>query len=131
MSVVVRMIKCIKIPYQDIKSASGSTNWRQDIGEDRKLSTIQSKVEKYINTTRKAWDRYDKYAMEADMKWLPIFRDAGVEIINFPAEERAKILEKAEGAWEEWVKDMESKGLPGREILDFALAKRDEVMAKK
>ena len=82
-------------------------------------------------SARKAWDRYDKYNMEADMKWLPTFRDAGVEIINFPAEERAKILAKAEGTWEEWVKDMESKGLPGREFLDFAIAKRNEILAKQ
>jgi len=82
-------------------------------------------------SARKAWDRYDKYNMEADLKWLPIFNDAGVEITNFPAEERAKVLAKAEGTWEEWVKDMESKGLPGREVLDFAIAKRNEILAKK
>jgi len=82
-------------------------------------------------SARKAWDRYDKYNMEADLKWLPIFSDAGIEVINFPAEERAKILAKAEGTWEAWVKDIESKGLPGREILDFAIAKRNEILAKK
>ncbi len=82
-------------------------------------------------SARKAWDRYDKYNMEADLKWLPIFSDAGVEIINFPSEERAKILAKAEGSWQEWVKDMESKGLPGKEMLEFAIAKRNEILAKK
>ena len=81
-------------------------------------------------SARKAWDRYDKYNMEADMKWLPVFSEAGVEIIHFPPEERAKVLAKAEAAWEDWVKDMEAKGLPGREILEFTLAKRDEIIAK-
>lgn len=64
------------------------------------------------------------------MKWLPVFSEAGVEIIHFPPEERAKVLAKAEAAWEDWVKDMEAKGLPGREILEFTLAKRDEIIAK-
>lgn len=58
---------------------------------------------------------------EADQKWRPIF-DEEVEIVPFPAEQRAKLAEGAGEIWEEWVKQQEDAGRPGREILDFIKA---------
>ena len=81
-------------------------------------------------STAQAVNRYGKYLAEGDAKWVPIFKEAGLEITSFPPKERARLVAKAESVWEDWVKDQESKGLPGREILDFAIAKRDEVVAE-
>lgn len=61
---------------------------------------------------------------------MPILRKAGLEIIEFPPEERAKIIAYAEETWDEWVKDMEEKGLPGREVFDYVVAKRKEITGK-
>ncbi len=58
---------------------------------------------------------------EADAKWRPIF-DEKVEIVPFPPEERAKLAEGAATIWEEWVKEQEDAGRPGRKILDFVKA---------
>ena len=69
---------------------------------------------------------YDK----ADEKWVPVFRK-NTEFINFPREERAKLLKVAEVSWNEWVKEMDDKGLPGRKILDYAEAKYKEIESKK
>ena len=56
---------------------------------------------------------------QADKKWRPIF-DKRLEIVPFPASERAKLLAKAKPVWEKWEKDNNAKGFPATEILNFA-----------
>ncbi|MGH8687479.1 MAG: TRAP transporter substrate-binding protein DctP [Burkholderiales bacterium] len=58
---------------------------------------------------------------EADEKWLPVFRSK-VEIVPFPAAERAKLAAGANAIWEDWVKEQEADGRPGRAMLDFIKA---------
>ena len=41
------------------------------------------------------------------------------EIYDLPAEERARWVEATAPVYEEWAKDMEAKGVPGEEILDY------------
>jgi TRAP-type C4-dicarboxylate transport system substrate-binding protein len=60
-------------------------------------------------------------------KWIPIFKKRGIEFIELPPEERAKLVSKAEIVYKEWIEKMEKKGLPGKEILDYFLAKRKEI----
>jgi len=57
----------------------------------------------------------------ADDKWLPIFKQK-LEVVPFPAAERAKLAAGANGIWEDWVKEQEADGRPGREILNFIKA---------
>ena len=47
--------------------------------------------------------------------------------IEFPPDERAKLVAKAETVWEKWVKKAEKRGLPAREVLDYYLSKRKEI----
>lgn len=56
---------------------------------------------------------------DADKKWRPIF-DERLEIVPFPASERAKLRTKAETVWKEWEKENNAKGFPATEILNFA-----------
>jgi TRAP-type mannitol/chloroaromatic compound transport system substrate-binding protein len=56
-----------------------------------------------------------------DEKWLPIFKQK-LEIVQFPAAERAKLAAGAGDIWEAWVKEQEAAGRPGREILNFVKA---------
>lgn len=58
---------------------------------------------------------------DADEKWIPIFKQR-LEVTPFPPEERAKLAAGADEIWEEWVKEQEAAGRPGREILDFLKA---------
>ena len=60
-------------------------------------------------------------------KWLPIFKERGIKFIELPAEERAKLVSKAGIVYEDWVKRMEKKGLPGKEIFDYFMAKRKAI----
>src|SRR5207247_9233468 len=58
---------------------------------------------------------------EDDEKWIPIFKQK-LEVVQFPAKERAKLAAAANDIWEDWVKAQEAAGRPGREMLDFVKA---------
>ena len=58
---------------------------------------------------------------EADAKWIPVFKQK-LEVIQFPADERAKLIAGANEIWEAWVKEQEDGGRAGREILNFVKA---------
>ena len=67
----------------------------------------------------------------ADEKWLPIFRERMEEIV-YGDEEIARFREiGGQTVWDEWVKDKEDRGLPGRAALDFILEKAEEAAAAK
>jgi TRAP-type C4-dicarboxylate transport system substrate-binding protein len=68
-----------------------------------------------------AADALLKAFKEADDKWIPIFKQK-LEVVQFPASERAKLAAGANEIWEGWVKEQEAAGLPGREILNFVKA---------
>jgi TRAP-type C4-dicarboxylate transport system substrate-binding protein len=71
----------------------------------------------------KIWgDEYKK----GDERWIPIYKK-NMEFIELPDSERNKLLAEAEAVWKEWVKKMEEKGLPGKEVFDYFLAKRKEI----
>ncbi len=57
---------------------------------------------------------------EADAKWLPIFEDK-LEIVQFPPEDREKMVEAARPLWQEWAAQQDSRGLQGSEILQFTI----------
>jgi TRAP-type mannitol/chloroaromatic compound transport system substrate-binding protein len=57
----------------------------------------------------------------ADAKWLPIFKEK-VEITPFPAAERKKLEAGANAIWEQWAKDQDAAGRPGRAVLNFVKA---------
>ncbi len=61
-----------------------------------------------------AFKAYD----DGDKKWLPIFREK-VEFVEFPPEERAKMVAVSEPLWEEWAATKDEQGLKGTKILRF------------
>ena len=58
---------------------------------------------------------------DADEKWIPIFKQK-LEVTPFPPAERAKLVAASGPIWEQWVKDQEAAGRPGREMLNFVKA---------
>lgn len=75
-----------------------------------------------IDAKPKAYDDMRESYEKADQEWVPAFERAGVVRIEVSEEDRARFAEIG-GApvWEKWVEEMEGKGLPGREALDFVL----------
>ena len=63
----------------------------------------------------------------ADDKWIPEFKKY-VEFIDFPKSERDKLVGKAEAVYERWVQAREKEGLPGRDVLNYYLKKRKELI---
>ena len=51
-----------------------------------------------------------------------------VEFIEFPPEEIAKLKAKAKEEWESWVDQQEAAGLPMRELYEYILDKRSELI---
>ncbi|MEO8441080.1 MAG: TRAP transporter substrate-binding protein DctP [Betaproteobacteria bacterium] len=68
-----------------------------------------------------AQDAMFKAYKAADEKWIPIFKQK-LEVVQFPAAERAKLVAASNQIWEDWVKEQEAAGRPGREILNFVKA---------
>ena len=64
---------------------------------------------------------------KTDDRWIPIFKES-LKFIDFPAWERNKLVAKAEAVYERWVKAMEIEGLPGRDVLNYYLKKREELI---
>jgi hypothetical protein len=62
----------------------------------------------------------------ADEKNYGEFRQRGIEIINFPTAERAKLAANAQKYWQAWVEDKQKKGLKGKEVFEFVQAKMKE-----
>jgi TRAP-type C4-dicarboxylate transport system substrate-binding protein len=52
----------------------------------------------------------------ASMKQVCI--KTGMQEVSFPDEEMQKLVAKTETLKEQWVKDMEAKGLPGKAVLE-------------
>jgi TRAP-type C4-dicarboxylate transport system substrate-binding protein len=63
-----------------------------------------------------------------DDKWIPIFKEK-LEVTQFPEAERAKLVAAAQPIWEEWAKEQEAAGRPGKAILEFV--KAEVAKAKK
>jgi len=93
-----------------------------------------------------AWDalpeEFKKYHMEwynrspeiwheefkkADDKWIPIFKER-LEFIDFPFSERERLVGEAEAVYEDWVKRMQEQKLPGRDVLNYYIQKRKELV---
>jgi TRAP-type C4-dicarboxylate transport system substrate-binding protein len=59
----------------------------------------------------------------ADEKNYADWKARGIEIINFPPAERAKLAANAGKHWQEWAQDKDRRGLPGKALLEFVQAK--------
>ncbi|MCF8095231.1 MAG: TRAP transporter substrate-binding protein [Desulfobacteraceae bacterium] len=52
--------------------------------------------------------------------------ESGMEKIEFPESERKKLVELTEPLKQEWIEDMEKKGLPGKEVFEYVNKLRGE-----
>lgn len=77
----------------------------------------------------KAPDIWHEEFKKTDDKWIPKFKEH-VEFIDFPNSEREKLVSKAEAVYEKWVEEREKQGLPGREVLNYYLEKRKELIGQ-
>jgi len=72
----------------------------------------------------------ERLPVEMEKACEEIFADwkaRGIEFIEFPAADRAKIEAAAKPMWTEYAESLDAKGLPGTEMLEYLLAKRMEI----
>jgi len=111
----------IDLKVTDIFTYVNKDSWNALPEEWKKLAKFSGAL---------AGERYDKYLLQADVKWLPEFAAAGIEVTQFPVEERAKLMAKSEKIWADWAKKKDAEGLPGTEVLEFCIKASNEVKAK-
>ena len=70
-------------------------------------SSVEPAMEHYIANYGKLYDR-----------WWPTLKEQNIVQVEFEQGELDALREKAAPIWEAWVKDMESQGIPGQELLD-------------
>jgi len=96
----------------------------------------------FSGVSKKAWDalpeEFKKIHMDFSKRSPQIWEEAykpfdekclatmkkKLEIVDFPASERSKLMARAEAVFEKWVKAREKQGLPGRDVLNHYLKKR-------
>ncbi len=71
----------------------------------------------------KAGRAYD----QADIPGKKLFEDKGGIVYQLPAAEKEKWIKASMPVKTEWIKDMAAKGLPGKEVLDYAQAQLSKV----
>ncbi|MFC1945799.1 C4-dicarboxylate TRAP transporter substrate-binding protein [Chloroflexota bacterium] len=67
-------------------------------------------------------EKYVEIFKAEDAKWLAAFEEAGIEITEFTAAQKAEVRSNAQERWEAWVENIEGKGMPGQRMLDTLLA---------
>jgi TRAP-type C4-dicarboxylate transport system substrate-binding protein len=92
-----------------------------------KLSKDQQKI--MLDLREGALAEFARAYKAADDKNYDAFKAKGVEVISFPAAERAKLVSNAGKFWQAWVDDMQKRGLKAREVFDFVQA-RTKALAK-
>lgn len=85
--------------------------WNSIAPTEQKI--IEQINQEWIEKHGKLWDQWDKEAKESSLK-------RGNKVITLSAQEQARWYKKAEPLFDEYVKKMKDKGLPGDEVLKWA-----------
>lgn len=83
-----------------------------------RLSSEQQKL--MLELREAAIPRFAEVYAGDDAKNNEAFRQKGVQRIEFPAAERAKLVANTEKHWNAWADGMEKRGLPGKALLELA-----------
>jgi TRAP-type C4-dicarboxylate transport system substrate-binding protein len=84
------------------------------------LSADQQEV--ILDTGADMADEFGRMINAANDKAIASMQEQGVEVIQLPAEERAKMVEMGKPFIGEWVQTADSIGLPGQALLDEYMA---------
>ena len=88
------------------------SKWNAISPADQKI--IEKINEEFIEKEGKAWDEIDKEAME-------VVKAKGNKLIPLSNEESARWVNAVKPLFDEFVKEMQGKGLPGDEVLKFCV----------
>lgn len=88
---------------------------------------VQKIIEDIVPEAIKAYAQI--YEVDGDLRKTKIMVDQGVQVIAFPPDQTARIMEISKNnIWEKWVADMASKGHPGRKVFDVYKKAADKFM---
>ncbi|OPY62066.1 MAG: C4-dicarboxylate-binding periplasmic protein precursor [Syntrophorhabdaceae bacterium PtaU1.Bin034] len=90
--------------------AMNKNKWASIKPEDQKI--IEQINTEWIDRSAKVWEQIDKEGQEFAKK-------RGIKVTKLSPEEDARWAAKAQPLYDEYVKNMKAKGLPGEEVLKF------------
>jgi TRAP-type C4-dicarboxylate transport system substrate-binding protein len=92
-------------------------------GNAEAIEKLPPQYRALLDEAREAgYEAYRKGYGEEDKKNYPLFKARGIQLVEYSEAELAEIRRiAAEPVWEEWVRQQEAAGRPGRAILDIAL----------
>ena len=87
-------------------------------------------IKKVFNeVSKESLTHFPKFMDGIEKRVLGLYKKKGVEVSVMPQEDLAKLEKVAkEIAWTHWVEQYEKQGLPARELMDYYLAKKKEMM---
>ena len=92
-----------------------------------KWNSLPKDVQQTIEEINKEWvGKYGDAWAQSDKEGLEYSKSLGNEIIPLSDEEMARWVKAVDPVVEDYIKDVEGKGLPGREYVDFIRAKIKE-----
>ncbi|MEW5919394.1 MAG: TRAP transporter substrate-binding protein [Bacillota bacterium] len=97
-----------------------------DINKWNELPADVQKVMEEVGKEMVLWTAkyHDIENVQDAMEWAK--KEYGLQEINLSPEEKARWDKKIEPLIEEWIKDMEAKGLPGRQFINRLLELKDK-----
>lgn len=91
--------------------AMNKNKWASIKPEDQKI--IEQINQEWIDKSAKVWEQIDKEGQD-------FAKQRGIKVIKLSREEDARWAAKAQPLFDEYVKNMKAKKLPGDEVLKFA-----------
>jgi len=77
------------------------------------------------------YESFTRQAMSYDIGSLyrckDVFIKHGAKIVTFPQEDIVRVKKLLKPVWDEWIKEMEGKGLPGKDIVSDLMSIREEL----
>jgi TRAP-type transport system periplasmic protein len=106
----------------------GSVNCPVVVNSDALASLSDSHREALMSSIDASMDRYYEAYDETYVKWAKILKDNNIEVVSMSDEMMDAMRAAAAGpVRDEWLQEMNAKGLPGQELYDFTVAKLAEL----
>lgn len=106
----------------------GSVNCPVVVNIDALAALSDAEREALTSSLDAAMDRYYEAYDETYVKWDKVLKDNNIEVVKLDADVIGAIkAAAADPVREEWIADMDAKGLPGQALYDFTIAKLAEL----
>lgn len=114
---VVKYVVEIPATCSPVSASMSLKTWEQFPSDIKKI--IEELSQEYVGTV--IWGSEERnimgFGLFGEREVVPIVVSKGVEIVKLPAAEMEKMQNAIAYTWNNWAKEMEAQGLPGRKVM--------------